>query len=186
MTALLTARMRAAIAAGRPIVMLAEIDHPDGFIRVWSGIGALAWAGNTYDGLGRLGKVSPLGSTTDLALRDFALEMSGVPLYAVDQLSDDVRNRAATVWLAALDDNLNIVADPLQVAAGVMDYQTLNIDYEQGTATVSITVIDGIWTLQSAINVVWSTEEQIKLYPGDTGLDFLPQLVNKNVDWKDS
>jgi hypothetical protein len=185
-TSPLTARMKAAMKARQPLCLIAEIDHPDGFVRVWSGIGSMIWNGETYAGLGRLGKVQALGTTTDLALRDFSLELSGVDADLLTGLGSDVRNRPATVWFGALDAYGRVVADPLQVAAGVMDYQTLTTDLASGTSTIAITVIDGLWILNSALDASWSTEEQINRYPGDTGLDLIPQLYQKSVTWSAS
>jgi hypothetical protein len=177
-----TARYRAAIKAGRPIAALAIIDHPDGVVRIWTGIGTLDYAGEAWEGIGILGTISPLSASTETVISDFELRIAGVPAYAAQFINANVRGRSAQVLLAALDDHLNVVPGPIEVGSGVMDYQTLETS-DDGTCSIAVTVIGGLWTLDQALNQAWTTEEQIKIYPGDTGLDAIPSLVNKNINW---
>lgn len=181
--ALVNARLRKALKRGAPPVMLAEIDHPDGMVRVWSGVGTLDHGGYDWTGLGVLGKVEPIESSIDLNIRDFRLTLRGIPQQATEFLSANVRNRTANVWLSALDKHMRVIEPKLLVANGVMDYQTLDVS-EAGQVTISISVISGIWQLASAIDQAWSTEEQIKQYPGDTGFDDIPGLVDRQSNWR--
>lgn len=177
-----SSHLRAAILDGAPTCLLADIDHPDGMVHVWSGIGTLVYNNISYTGIGILGRVTPIGSTMESVISDFKIELRGVPQTAAQFLNRDVRNRPADIWYGALDKQGKVIPEPYLVCNGIMDYQELQVA-EDGSATISITVIGGLWTLDTALNQAWTTEEQIKIYPGDTGLDSLPALVNKQVNW---
>lgn len=177
-----TARFRAAIRDGRPIVALARIDHPDGMVWVWTGIGTLQYDGQQWQGLGILGTVMPLSASMETVITDFELRLAGVPAEATELLNANVRGRPAEIWLATLDKHMDVVPDPVLVGNGVMDFQTLEVS-DDGDCVIAITIIGGLWTLDQALNQAWTTEEQIKIYPGDTGLDYIPSLVNKTVNW---
>lgn len=177
-----SSRLRKAILDGAPPCLLADIDHPDGMVHVWTGLGTLVYGGNTYLGVGILGRVTPIGSTMESVISDFKIELRGVPQTAAATLNANVRGRSADIWYGVLSPEGRVIDSPYLIANGVMDYQELQVG-EDGSATVAITVIGGLWTLDQALNQAWTTEEQIKIYPGDTGLDALPSLVNKQVNW---
>src|SRR5690242_9981491 len=98
----LTARMAEALRKRKPLALLAEIEHPSGTARFWTGIGPLAWNGNTFTGSSTLGTVTPIKRTTDLVIQELNFQLAGVDPAIVATLDDDVRNRAGRVWLACL------------------------------------------------------------------------------------
>lgn len=177
--------MRAAIAARKPLALLAEIDHPDGTVRVWSRTGTLTYGGHDWAGLGLLGRVTPIGTTRELAIREIGFALAGVPQAALAFLDANVRNRIGTVWLAAVDALRRIVPDPIKIMEARLDYQKYSVAAD-GSATIALVGQMGFWTLERAIDVAWSREEQIKTYPDDTGLDLIPSLAQKDIVWTPS
>ena len=69
-----SSRLRQAILDGAPPCLLADIDHPDGMVHVWTGLGTLVYGGNTYLGVGILGRVTP---TVFRSLRRSSARSSG-------------------------------------------------------------------------------------------------------------
>lgn len=179
----LTARMRSAIEARLPMALLAEIDHPDGMVRVWSKTGTLIYNGHEWAGLGILGSIAPVGTTKALMIREISFQLAGVPQESLDFLDANVRGRIGKLWLAAVKPPRRIVADPIQIAEARLDYQTYSVD-DNGLATITLIGQVGFWTLDRAIDVAWSHEEQIKEYPTDTGLDLIPQFAQKDIVWQ--
>lgn len=182
---LITARMREHIRRKKPLALLAEVDHPDGLVRVWSKTGTLQYDGHAWQGLGVLGKVSPVGTTRSLMIREVKFELAGVPQAALDFLDANVRNRIAALWMAGVLPRQKIVGDPFQIQEARLDYQTYAVD-DDGRAKIALIGQVGFFTLERAVDIAWSTEEQIKLYPGDTGLDLVPSLANKDILWRPS
>lgn len=178
----LTARMAAAMKAGRPRVALAEIDHPTGAFYGWTGVGDKIWNGVTYTGIGTLGRVTPIQSTNDLAVQDITFELSGVDADALALIEGSVKNGVGRLYLACLDDYENIIADPYLLIDSELDVQDFEAGND-GTCTIKITGHNGFWQLERQLNEVWSTENQKQTYPNDTGLDLLASLENQDIAW---
>ena len=182
---MITARMRAALEAGRPLALIAEIDHPDGVVRVWSRTGTLTWGGHEWAGLGILGRIAPIGTSKALAINEVSFQLAGVPQKALEFLGANIRNRIATVWLAAIGPRRKVVPEPFQVMEARLDYQTYAVD-DNGLASIALNGQVGLWTLERALDLVWSREEIIKTYPDESGLDLIPALAQKDIIWKPS
>jgi hypothetical protein len=98
----LTYRMAEALRKRRPLALIAEIDHPNGPARFWTGIGKLDWNGFTWTGSGTLGSVAPITHTTNLIIQEINFGLAGVDPAIVATLGDNVRNLSGKVWLACL------------------------------------------------------------------------------------
>lgn len=183
MTRPLTSRMAEAIRRRRPLALLAEIEHPDGTARFWTGVGPLFWSGYTWTGSGTLGQVTPIRHTSDLTIQEINFVMAGVDPAVVATLADDVRNRVGKVWLACLGDGNAVIKDPYRIVDAELDYQSFAAA-EDGTVSISITARTGFYTLERALDEAWTTEEQKLLYPNDSGLDLIPSLQNQDIQWK--
>lgn len=178
----MTFDMAQALRGGAPIVLLAELDHPSGVGRFWSGVGTLEWNGFSWTGAGILGTVTPIRHSNDLSIQEIVFSLAGVDPDVLAKLDDDVRNRAATVWLACLSDRGNVIPDPFVIVDAEMDFQSNNVD-EDGTNFLTITSRSGFYTLDRSMNDVWSAEDQRSRYPDDSGLDFISGLQNQTLIW---
>lgn len=178
----MSARMIAAMREGCPIAVLAEVDHPEGRVWVWSGVGDLDHDGQIWRGVGILGTISPLEKTSEMTIQTVVFGLSGVSPEVVAFLDDSVRGREARAWLAAFDRRGRVIASPYLLVDGALDYQTL--DYgDDGSATINLHAQCGFWTLERATDIAWTPEEQKKTYPTDVGLDLIPSLQNKPYTW---
>lgn len=180
---LLTARMREALEKRRPLILLAEIDHPDGVVNVWSRQGDLSYDGKIWKGLGMLGRISPMGTTATLSIREVVFNLGGVPAESLAFIDANIRNRIAQVWIGAMEKKRKVIADPIQIMEARLDYQDYSID-DNLMATVKLHGQIGFWTLERAVDIVWSPEEHKRDFPTDTGLDLVSSLANKEVVWR--
>lgn len=174
--------MAAALVSGRPRIGLAEIGHPSGTFRGWTGIGPLTYDGYTWTGMGVLGRVTPLKRTSALEIQDIVFELSGVDSDALARLSGSVKGYVGKLWLACLDPNERVIADPYLLCESELDVQDFEAA-EDGTCTIRITGHTGFYSFERELNEVWSPENQRKRFPGDTGLDMLPELENQDLGW---
>lgn len=185
MSAPLTARMADALRQRLPLALLAEINHPSGPARLWTGIGTLSWNGFTWTGAGTLGSVAPISNTTDLTIQEINFGLAGVDPAIVATLGDNVRNLAGKVWLACLGPGNSVILDPYQIVDAQLDYQSFSAA-EDGTVAISITARTGFYTLDRALDVAWTSEEQKILFPTDSGLDLISALQNQTLQWTPS
>lgn len=184
MTVLTTIGLQQSIRQGWPVVRMLYLDHPDGEINVWSGVGDLAYGGETYGGIGGFGRISGIGGAKRLALRQVVLELAGVPEEAVKHLNKDVRGRTARAWIAGLDsDGRKVNGAPWQVVDGRADYQELPLG-DDGNVMIRIHVIDPVYSLERAQNLVWSPEWIRATHgPEISGLDLLSSLADASENW---
>lgn len=179
----ITADMKQAMRDRLPIALLAEIDHPDGVVNVWSRAGTLAYDGKEWIGLGALGRVTPVGTAKKLALREMVFSLRGIPPHAVQFLDDNVRNRVARLWFACIKPRRKVVGDPIFLDQVRLDTQKLQVD-ESGLCTILLTGQTGFTNLQRAQNVAWTTEEARTQYADETGFDLMPGLVSRDIKWR--
>lgn len=181
MAAPLTSRMADALRRRRPLALIAEIDHPNGPGRFWTGIGKLAWNGFTWTGSGTLGSVAPIKHTSNLIVQEINFGLAGVDPAIVATLGDNVRNLSGKVWLACLEGS-TVVKDPYQIVDALLDYQSFSAQAD-GTVAISITARTGFYTLDRALDEAWTSESQRVLYPNDSGLDLISGLQNQTLQW---
>lgn len=175
-------RMALAIKSRAALFLMAEIEHPDGTARLWSGVGTLEWDGYEWTGSGVLGSISPIKHTSEIAIQEIRFTLTGADPDIVAQLSDDVRNRAGRAWLACLDDRGQVVPDPMQIVDAQLDFQSQQIG-DDGMTTISITARTGFYTLERALDDAWTSEDQRSKYPADSGLDMISSLQNQELQW---
>lgn len=182
MTRPVSADMADAIKSGSDIALIAQIEHPDGTLYVWTGVGTLEYNGQSYVGAGKLGQVSPVRNTTDLAIQEIVFSMRGVNPTDAARLSGNVRNLRAQVWMVALDYRGQVIADPYQVIDAIEDFQTLEVQ-DDGMTSLNIITRNGFYTLERALQENWTAEDQKQIYPTDSGLDMIASLVNQDIQW---
>lgn len=175
-------KFRQALRDRRPLVLLVEIDHPSRFYRFWSSVGTLRYQGNDYIGAGMLGGIEVTRRSTELRLDEIKFWLSGVDPDELTGLLDDVRNRPAYSYLAAVDEQSKVIGTPFLLDEVLLDYQQETIG-ANGECRVEIIGQSGFWTLQRPTYKVYSREEWIRRFPLETGLDLVPTLRNKDTKW---
>jgi hypothetical protein len=163
------------------LALLASIEHPDGTGYFWTGIGPLPWNGQTWTGSSVLGTVTPIKHTSDLVIQEIQFQLAGVNQKVASQLDDNVRNKSGQVWLAGINRG-SVVPDPYRIVNAQLDYQSLDAG-DDGSVILSITARTGFYTLERAMDEVWSAEDQRLLYPNDSGCDLIPALQNQDIQW---
>ncbi len=177
--------MAEALRDGAPPVLFVEIEHPNGTGYFHSGIGRRTWNGQTWYGAGRLGSVSPIKQSSEIAIQDISFKISGVDQDELAKLGSDVRNLAGRAWLACVGPDDQVIADPYQTIDSELDYQIFSID-DDGTATIEIVAHSGFYTLDRGVEEAWTPENQKLTYPLCTGLDGIPALQHKDLKWRRS
>ena len=103
-------------------LLLVELDFASGTVYAHSGAGNFVWNGNTYLGIGRLGKVSEIEETEALQANAIKLELSGVdPADVSISLNEEYQGRPARLYIAYLDENYALTGAPVEPFSGQMD-----------------------------------------------------------------
>ncbi len=167
-------------AVARP-VLAAELDFASGFVRANSSPYTIVIDGNTYLGVGTLGKISAVQEGSELQAYGITLTLSGIPGELVSiALNEYYQGRSCRVLLALLDDNHQVIASPTVLWSGRMD----TMDIELGdTATISVTAESRLVDWERPRIRRYTSEDQRAAYPGDKGFEFVPQMQEKELVW---
>ncbi len=168
---------------GFTVIAAAELDFQSGFLRLHSGAGDKVLFGNTYKGIGGFGRITAIEEKAELGATLVELSISGLDNTSNNvtiALTENYRNRPATVYLAFIDSNGKIVDDPTILFRGFMDNAVI-VQGKELSVTVRINSIMADWDRAKVSR--YTNEEQQDRFPGDRGLEFVPQMVEKEIKW---
>lgn len=106
----LTGGVSSRIAAGvvHPVLFVEAAFYAAGspdetFLRLWTGVGDLAWDGKTWTGAGHLLRLSPMEESSEIKAVGFSVELSGLPQSILSlALANARQGRAGRVWLGLI------------------------------------------------------------------------------------
>lgn len=138
---------------------------------------------NSYDwlGAGPMGAVQEIDDTPG-EYKSVRFTLSGVPSSMLSvALTENVRNKACTMWLGVLSPTTHAVLDSVVAWSGTMDQLTIT---QQGeTGTINATAEHGGATFARPKPLRYTDADQQKLYAGDTCLRFVQSQANHQDVW---
>jgi hypothetical protein len=171
-----------------------EIAFLNDTVWLWSGVGNISSAGPAWDpeatfpygqtfiGVGWLGAIQSIPQVSDIVAENISLLLSGIPLELLgDAINACRQNSTVTIWDGVLDQNGNIVPDPVQVFLGALDVPTHTAD--ASSATISITAENPLVDLNRAPSRRYTDIDQQTDFPGDSGFFQVQLLQDYNVVW---
>jgi hypothetical protein len=179
-----TAAMQAAAEARdqKPLLLI-EALFDSGTLRLWSGLGDLAWNGEVWTGSGSLLRIEPGGETQVVAAPGANFVLSGIDSALVAlALDEDYQGRPVTMWLGLFDAADAVIADPIPVFSGRLD--VMEIDEGGETATIRVSAESRLADLERPPGGVWTDADQKSRYPTDRGLEFVAGLQDREVIWR--
>lgn len=164
------------------LAFLAEIHDAGGPNYFWSGAGTLSYDGRSWVGVGRLGRVRGAGESTEVVTQEteYSLLIPYIDSALADFAAEDVRGGTAKTWLALLDDNEAVIADPLLIDESVIDRASVSVD----SATLVLTGQSALFNFGAASRVAYTNEQQQGDFSGDTGFDRIQtEVVDREIRW---
>lgn len=165
------------------LIVMVSIKFASTTEYVWSGIGTFSYGGHQWKGLGDLGKISNISESVELQAEGTSLELSGIANNILaDSLTEIRVGRPVNVYLGFLNTSTGVlIPDPILVCRGCVDQPQTTVGGE--TSTVNIALENKLNDMQRGRTIRLCSEDQKRKYPNDTGLDFVPQLVNSVWAW---
>ncbi|MDA3835341.1 MAG: hypothetical protein PF495_18325 [Spirochaetales bacterium] len=162
-------------------VLLCRLDFSSGIVGVHSGVGKIIHGGEEYSGLGSYGGISEVTEGSDARPYDLDLSLSGIPLeFLASTIGEDYQGRAATLFIALLDEDHQSIDTAKQIWSGFMD----SPDIELGeTATIVVHCRGRANDWNRARLLRYTKEQQRSIYPDDSGLDYVAQMTDKTITW---
>lgn len=165
----------------RPLALI-EMNFDSGIVRAHSGVGDFVWSGNTFTGVSWLGKISDWKEGEALVAYGIQLELSGLEeaIVAVS-LGEYYRGRALKIWIAYLDENGQLIGQPV----GPWRWRMSTLDGEftgqKGTLVLSCTSRMAQWERADVRR--YTNEDQLAEFPGDYFCEFASSAAEKEIEF---
>ena len=157
----------------RPILLLKMDLSP--VAAFWSGVGDFLWNGDIYTGAGGLAKITTVKEQSLLQATGTKFELTGIPSKNLNTaLQAQYQNKIARLWVALVDDSLNIIGDAALLFLGRMD--VMDIREDGATAVIGVTVESRFRDLERPRVRYYTDVDQKERYSGDEGLSFVTAL----------
>lgn len=151
-------------------------------LNLWSGVGDLAYGGNTYTGVGDLLSISSIAETSDISASGINVAITGIKSsFLVIAKNHEYQGRPLSVSLGAFDNNGALIADPVIVFSGFMD--TMTIAESGSTSTIKISVENKLISFERSKVRRYTAEDQKIDHPTDKGFEFVTSIVEKEIIW---
>lgn len=165
----------------RPIALV-YLDFLSEAVRANSTDFTVSWDGHDWLGTGALGTIGAVEETIESKATTLSLSISGVdPELLPKAIGDRYQGRTGQLSIAMLDEAYQIIGTPVLTFEGPMDAMPIEISGSVGTITVTVTDGRADWERPAVIR--YTNEDQQAFYPGDKGLEFVPQMVEKQLVW---
>lgn len=168
----------------RPFSMIvAEFDG--GTLRFWDGYGDLDYDSNTYTGAGDLIGIDVPQETQGVEARQASFVLNGVndAIIAAAQ-GDEYQGKSITVHLGALEADGSVVADPIQVFAGLMD--VIDTDDDPLNPLISMSAEHSLVRLSRSNERRYTPEDQKLDDSSDTAFKGVAALQDAEIVWGQS
>ena len=169
----------------RPFLAV-ELEFSTGTLRFWNGLGDLTMtaggSSNTFTGLGDLLGVSPISESDQIEAIGASLSLTGIKSSFISTaLTGNYTNRNASIFFGVFDTSKNVIADVYTLFKGKMDI--MKIDEGSESATITLNLENRLIVLDRPLNRRFTHEDQQERFSGDLGLEFVPDLQDKEIIW---
>ena len=169
----------------KPIFAI-ELDISDGTLRLWGGYGELIMtaggSSKTFTGTGDLLGFTGIQEASTLQMSGITVSLSGIKSSVISTiLSAEYTNRIGTLYMGLFDISNNVIADVYTLFSGKMD--VANIQEGADTSIVSLAIESRMVQFDLPLNRMYTLEDQQVDFPNDVGLEFIPDLQDKEIIW---
>jgi hypothetical protein len=179
------------------IARFVQIVFANETLYLWSGLGTITPQGPAFDqasstfpydqaftGLGWLGTIASIPSSTEVIAENITLLLSGIPTELLGDAVNSVRlTGSVQVWDAVLDSSGNVIPDPWQIWDGETDVPATTED--GGTCTIAITAENSMLSLNLSSNRRYTDADQQLDSPGDVGFAYVTAMQDLYLPYPD-
>ena len=164
----------------RPVLM-AEMDFSGGYVRANTSPYTLSFEGNDYLGVGNLGSIETITESSGLQALGIQLTLSGIPSEMIAiALGEHYQGRSCRIFMGLLDENHELIADPIEIFTGRMD----TMDIESGTtSTITVSAESRLVDWERPRIRRYTDADLQREYPGDLGLEYVALMAEKEIIW---
>ena len=165
----------------RPVILF-EGEFASGWLRLWSGLGEIVWAGKTWFGAGTLLGIGVIDETSAVVAGGTSVSLSGVPADLVQRAITEARQGLpGRVWIGLLTAARAIIEEPVLAFAGRLDVPEITDDAE--TCRITISYESRLIDLNTSREWRYTHESQQALHPGDLGFEYVTAIQDREIKW---
>lgn len=165
----------------RPITFL-ELQLDTGTLRLHTAVGNYTWGGFTWTGVGALGEVAPHEESDGSSPYRISYRLNGLnSTILFEALNEEVFERLAIRYDGFIGDDGRLVADPDEVRRDLMD--TMEVLRGDEMDSVVLHCENELVRDTQAPGGLFSDEDQQALFAGDTGFQYLAQMLDAQPYW---
>lgn len=158
--------------------MFFKLEHSEGDIFVWDGIGEFDFGGDTYSGVGGFATLEGVSQSDDIQNHEIVATLNGVGLPTLSETSLDVRDEPVNIWAVWIDETGATVGS-LLVFSGLGN--TLLVEPTGDEIRLKLKARGAMADWRASPRAYYTDAEQQRRFPGDTGFSFIRYLENANV-----
>ncbi len=165
-----------------PAILFTATFRSESFY-VWSGVGTLGYAGNSYLGVGDLGKIGGISEGIEVSADGTSVTLSAIDANLLAETMTDIQLGApATIYLAFLDPvALTVLGTPYPLFVGTVDAPTISPGLDEFAITLKLE--NKLSNLQRANMRRYTAADQRLYYPNDMGFFAVETLNDQALRW---
>lgn len=165
----------------RPFYLF-EGEFTTGNAYLWTGIGDFVWDSKTWLGYGSLLGIPSIEETAEVRAAGIEIALNSIPSAFVSLVLSGVRQGYfGRVYIGFMDESNELIDDPYMIFDGRLD--TTVIEETGETSNISLNYESRLIDLQKNKEIRYTHEEQLRLYAGDMGLEFVADMQDKTITW---
>lgn len=155
-----------------------RLDHSQGVLRYWTGLGPFTFLGETFHGIAGLARLSGVSDSADVQQHEIAVTLNAVPLSALTDVDQSIRGKAADVWAVWIDAS-GAVVHSLNVFSGVGNRIGIKPGDTEYAIEAKLKARLANWLARG--DRFYSSVDQSRLFSADTGFSLVPGLQNATL-----
>lgn len=155
-----------------------KMGHSQGTVRAWDGLGDRIFDGETYTGIGNMASIAGVSNSRDLQTQEIVVTLNGVPYPALQSIDPSIRNETATITAAWYSYTGTLLASKV-IFTGLGNF--LTSAFSERTLSLTCHLRGRMADWSRAPQSFYTTADQSRYYPGDTGFDYVKTLENTTV-----
>lgn len=179
-----TAQQTALEAPVARVAYFIELHFVSGTAYICNAGQTFNWGGHDWLGLGSIGKISAVEEAAGVASSAmmFGMNVAQTSILALALgATEDYRGQPAKMYFCPLDEQFRLIDTPEICWRGIMDTVTVGIDGEEGQ--IMLKCETSAYGLKRRPNLRMNAAQQKQRYPGDTGFDYLTDLIAQPTLW---
>jgi hypothetical protein len=149
---------------------------------VWTGYGNLVYGGNTYRGVGSLGKIDTVSEGVEVNAEGTAVTLSGIDAALLSETLGDIQLGApASLYWALFDSELNILGTPYPLFVGTVDQPSIQPGIKEFSITIKLE--NKLINLQRPNMRRYTSADQNLYFPDDIAFQWVEQLNDQALLW---